>query len=53
MRLPEFLLAHQTEFLWALWRHILLVLTATSIAVALGVPLGVLSHQRPRLEVRR
>ena len=49
MHLLEFLLAHQTEFLWALWRHVLLVFTATSVAVALGVPLGVIAHQRPRL----
>jgi len=49
MKLLEFLIANKTEFLAALLRHILLVLTSTSIAVAIGVPLGVLSFRRPRL----
>jgi osmoprotectant transport system permease protein len=48
MRLLEFLLTHHTEFLWALLRHVLLVVTATGVAILLGVPLGVLAHQRPR-----
>jgi len=39
MKLLEFLIANKTEFLAALLRHILLVLTSTSIAVAIGVPL--------------
>jgi osmoprotectant transport system permease protein len=49
MRLLEFLLTHHTEFLWALLRHVLLVATATGAAILLGVPLGVLAHQRPRI----
>ena len=49
MKLLEFLIANKTEFLIALTRHILLVVISTSIAVAVGVPLGILSFRRPRL----
>lgn len=49
MRLIEFWLNHQAEFLGALTQHLALVAAAVGIAVTLGVPLGVLAHRRPRL----
>jgi osmoprotectant transport system permease protein len=49
MRLLEFWLHHQAEFLTAILRHIALVAVSTGIAVLLGVPLGVLAQRRPRL----
>jgi osmoprotectant transport system permease protein len=48
MRLLDFILTHRIEFLTALLRHIGIVIASTTVAVALGVPLGVLAHQRPR-----
>lgn len=49
MRLFEFWLQHQTEFLNAIVRHLALVLAASGVAVAVGVPLGVFAFRRPRL----
>lgn len=49
MRLFEFWLNHSSEFLAATLRHLALVLAATGIAVAVGVPFGVLAYRRPRL----
>ncbi len=49
MRLLEFWLNHRDEFLEAILRHLALVVASTGIAVAFGVPLGVLSYRRPRL----
>ena len=49
MRLFQFWLAHQTEFLTAILRHVALVAVSTGVAVLLGVPLGVLAQRRPRL----
>jgi osmoprotectant transport system permease protein len=49
MRLLEFWLNHQAEFMAAILRHLALVVAATGIAVLAGVPLGVLSYRRPRL----
>ncbi len=49
MRLFEFWLNHGSEFLAATLRHLALVLAATGIAVAVGVPFGVLAYRRPRL----
>lgn len=48
MRLLEFWLNHSNEFLAATLRHLALVAAASGIAVAVGVPLGVLAHRRPR-----
>ncbi|HEU0180235.1 MAG TPA: glycine betaine ABC transporter substrate-binding protein [Blastocatellia bacterium] len=49
MRLIEFWLNHGSEFLSAILRHLELVAASTGIAVALGVPLGVLSYRNPRV----
>lgn len=49
MRLFEFWLNHQAEFLTAILRHIALVTVSTGLAVVLGVPLGILAQRRPHL----
>ena len=49
MRLIEFWLNHGGEFLSAILRHLALVAASTGVAVALGVPLGVVSYRNPRL----
>ena len=49
MRLLEFWLNHGSEFLAAILRHLALVAAAIGVAVAVGVPLGVLAHRRPRV----
>lgn len=49
MRLLEFWLNHGSEFLAAISRHLALVLAATGVAVAVGVPMGVLAYRRPQL----
>lgn len=49
MRLVEFWLNHGSEFLRAIARHLALVATAAGVAVAVGVPLGVLAFRRPKL----
>src|SRR5262245_47873385 len=49
MRLIEFWLNHGPEFLFAILRHLELVAASTGIAVAAGVPLGVLSYRNPRV----
>ncbi|MGH9854827.1 MAG: ABC transporter permease, partial [Blastocatellia bacterium] len=49
MRLIEFWLNHGGEFLNAILRHLALVAASTGVAVALGVPLGVVSYRNPRL----
>src|SRR5262245_65762750 len=49
MRLIEFWLNHSGEFLDAILRHLELVAASTGIAVAVGVPLGVISYRNPRV----
>jgi len=49
MRLIEFWLNHGGEFLSATLRHLALVVVSTGIAVAAGVPLGVVSYRNPRV----
>jgi len=49
LRLIEFWLNHGGEFLGAILRHLALVAASTGIAVAAGVPLGVLSYRNPRV----
>jgi osmoprotectant transport system permease protein len=49
MRLIEFWLNHGGEFISAILRHLELVVVSTGIAVAMGVPLGVVSYRNPRL----
>jgi osmoprotectant transport system permease protein len=45
----QFWYSHQAELLGMLTRHLWLVLASTSLATAIGVPLGVLAAKRPRL----
>ena len=45
----RFWLDHQQELLTLLGQHVFLVVVSTTIAVAIGVPLGILASQRPRL----
>src|SRR5512140_2109310 len=49
MRVLEFLATHRAEFLALLLRHIFLVGISTTMAMAIGVPLGVAAADRPRL----
>jgi osmoprotectant transport system permease protein len=44
-----FFLEHQSEILEAMLSHLLLVVTAMAIAIAIGVPLGLLIVHRPTL----
>ena len=48
-RLITFWIAHRVELAGLLGQHVLLVAASTSVAVALGVPLGVFAAKRPRL----
>jgi osmoprotectant transport system permease protein len=45
----EFLAAHRGEFGGLLTQHLFLVAVSTIVAVAAGVPLGILAARRPRL----
>jgi osmoprotectant transport system permease protein len=49
LRLIEFWLNHGVEILYAILRHLELVAASTGIAVAAGVPLGVVSYRNPRV----
>ena len=49
MRVLEFWASHRGELATLIGQHILLVLASTSIAVAIGIPLGVFAARRPRL----
>jgi len=49
MRLIQFWLNHGSEFSGAILRHLALVAASTGIAVALGVPLGVVAYRNPKL----
>ena len=49
MTLLRFFLAHRAELAVLLGQHVVLVLVSTSVAVALGLPAGVLAARRPRL----
>ena len=49
MRLAAFLASHRAEFLALLLRHVFLVGVSTSVAIAIGVPLGIAAARRPRL----
>jgi len=44
-----FWIAHRTELASLVGQHVLLVAGSTSVAVALGVPLGIFAGKRPRL----
>jgi osmoprotectant transport system permease protein len=47
--LLRFWSTHESELLAMLTRHVWLVLVATSLATAIGMPLGVLAAKRPRI----
>jgi osmoprotectant transport system permease protein len=49
IQLLHFWRTHQGELAAMLTRHVWLVLIATALATAIGVPLGVLAAKRPRL----
>ena len=49
MRLAAFLASHRAEFLALLLRHVFLVGVSTFVAIAIGVPLGIVAARRPRL----
>ena len=48
-QLFAFWASHRHEFMVLLAQHVVLVAAAVSMAVALGVPLGILAARRPRL----
>jgi osmoprotectant transport system substrate-binding protein/osmoprotectant transport system permease protein len=49
MTLLHFWRTHASEFLTLLGQHVLLVGASTSVAIALGVPIGILASRRPRV----
>jgi osmoprotectant transport system permease protein len=48
-KLFAFWMSHRAELAGLLGQHIMLVTASTSVAVAIGVPLGIFSARRPRL----
>src|SRR5687767_10287411 len=48
-RLLSFWASHQAELLGLLERHLFLVLLSTAVAVAIGLPIGILAAHRPRI----
>ena len=50
MSLPEFLAAHKREVLTLTGEHLWLVGVSMLLAVAIGVPLGILLSRRPALK---
>src|SRR5262245_58745963 len=48
MNVLEFWRAHSSELAGLLWQHLGLVAISTGIAIAAGVPIGVLAARRPR-----
>src|SRR5262245_19441105 len=51
MNVMQFWLAHKPELLRLVVQHVQLAATATAVATALGVPLGVAAARRPTLGV--
>jgi osmoprotectant transport system permease protein len=49
MRLLEFWLHHQSEFLSALLWHVVLTLSAATTAFLIGLPIGILAYWYPRI----
>jgi len=47
--LVQFWSAHRSELAALLAQHVLLVVASTSVAIAIGVPLGVFAARRPKL----
>ena len=48
MSFVAFLASHRQEFIRLLLQHVVLVALSTSVAVAIGVPIGILAAKRPR-----
>ncbi len=48
-KLFAFWISHRAELAGLLGQHLMLVTASTSVAVAIGVPLGIFSARRPRL----
>src|SRR5258706_4202656 len=48
-KLFAFWISHRSELAGLLGQHLMLVTASTSVAVAIGVPLGIFSARRPRL----
>ena len=49
MTLLHFWRAHANEFVTLLGQHVLLVSVSTFVAIAVGVPIGILATRRPRI----
>ena len=49
MRVLQFWASHRAEFVGLLVQHLFLVAISTLVAVAVGVPLGILAARRPRI----
>ena len=49
MSLINFLASHRQEFVHLLAQHILLVGVSTLVAIAIGMPVGILAARRPRV----
>src|SRR3989442_7679365 len=49
MAVLRFWLTHRAELLVLLRQHVVLVLVSTGVAVAIGIPAGVVAARRPRL----
>ena len=49
MSLINFLASHRQEFVHLLAQHILLVGVSTLVAIAIGIPVGILAARRPRV----
>jgi len=47
--LLTFLAAHRSEFGALFFQHVVLVVASTTVAIAIGVPVGVLAARRPRI----
>ena len=49
MNFVRFLAGHRAEFGALLLQHVVLVLVSTGVAVAIGIPIGIIATRRPRL----
>jgi osmoprotectant transport system permease protein len=47
--LLDFWVSHRAELVTLIGQHVMLVVVSTSVAVAIGVPLGIFAARRPRL----
>ncbi|HMF54889.1 MAG TPA: glycine betaine ABC transporter substrate-binding protein [Pyrinomonadaceae bacterium] len=49
MKAWEFFLNNRTEFFTLVWQHLALVAISTSIALLIGIPVGIMLTRKPRL----